>query len=245
MKRDEFFRVLEDLDPKLVEEADTGCRPVWPKLLAAACVAAVLAVVYLTASPENPVEEVPLLKSTGVSITVLEQPPAVSGSMADLVWFTEEELLAAEGTDIFRGTVVSIRNLQIDYNGSVNLDAVAEIRVEEVFRGTVQPGDVVTVRLGFPISEGLWVEETDTLAAMEEGISGIFMPVKYREDACREENGAKLYLREIADYGFGDGARFAFLEKEGRLIFAEWAYPSLRDVATLDDVAAFIRQMLD
>jgi len=246
MKKDEFFHVLENLDPGLVEEADTRRRPVWPKILAAACVAAGLAVFFLVASPEKPVEELPLVQSSGVTITPMDQqPPAISRSQADLVWLTEEELFTAADTEIFRGTVTQLQNLRIDYNGSLQWDAVAAIRVDEVFRGDLQPGAVVTVRLGFPVMEGLWVEDTDTLAALETGMSGIFMPTKYKEDAYREENGARLYLRELADYGFGDGVRFAFLEKEGQLIYARWAYPSLGNPSSLEDVAAFIRQMTD
>ena len=48
------------------------------------------------------------------------------------------------------------------------------------------------------------------------------MPVIYDdENSIWEQNGAKLDKRDIADYGFADGERFAFLETEDGLVFSE------------------------
>ena len=41
------------------------------------------------------------------------------------------------------------------------------------------------------------------------------------------------------DYHFGDGRRCAFLNTDNRLLYADWAYPSLQ-ADTLDDVQAYL-----
>ena len=81
---------------------------------------------------------------------------------------------------------------------------------------------------------------------MKAGVTGIFMPVIYDdENSIWEQNGARLDKRDIADYGFADGERFAFLETEDGLVFSRDAYGSIDDATTLDEVEDYIKAMLE
>mgnify|MGYP001856921961 FL=1 len=81
---------------------------------------------------------------------------------------------------------------------------------------------------------------------MKAGVTGIFMPVIYDdENSIWEQNGARLDKRDIADYGFADGERFAFLETEDGLVFFRDAYGSIDDATTLDEVEDHIKAMLE
>ena len=72
------------------------------------------------------------------------------------------------------------------------------------------------------------------------------MPMIYDdENSIWEQNGAKLDIRDIADYGFADGERFAFLETEDGLVFSRDAYSSIANATTLDEVEDYIETMLE
>ena len=81
---------------------------------------------------------------------------------------------------------------------------------------------------------------------MKTGVTGIFMPVIYDdENSIWEQNGARLDKRDIADYGFADDERFAFLETEDGLVFSFFSYGSIDDATTLDEVEDYIKAMLE
>ena len=59
------------------------------------------------------------------------------------------------------------------------------------------------------------------------------------------EIGASLDKRDLADYDFVDGERYAFLETDSGLVFSRWAYASIADATTLDEVEEYIEKMLE
>lgn len=162
-----------------------------------------------------------------------------------LVARTEEELFTVHDTAIFRGTVLEVRNIELNFNGSKDYRAIAKIEVEKVYRGPCGAGDVVSVLLPCPIGTGIWVEDTETVSHMRAGTTGIFMPMIYDEHSVSERNGARLILADVAGYGFADGSRYAFLEVEAGLLFARHAYPSISGARTLDEVEEYVEAMLE
>lgn len=81
---------------------------------------------------------------------------------------------------------------------------------------------------------------------MKAGMTGIFMPMVYDDEtAMWLENGASLDQRDLAEYGFADGERYAFLEKGSGLVFNRGAYASIADATTLDEVEEYIEKMLE
>ena len=111
-------------------------------------------------------------------------------------------------------------------------------------QGSCTPGQTVKVLLPCPAGLALWIEDTKTVSQMEEGTEGIFMPVRYDETDVWKEGDGALQLSDLAEYGFLDGERYAFLEKEGKLIYADWAYPSLESSSGLEDVEVLIARQL-
>lgn len=188
----------------------------------------------------------------GVLARYIQDPPPSSSQLADLAWLTEEELFSWHNPVVFRGTVLEIRNIQLDFNGSESYRAVAKIQVKKIYRGeseltalAAQSSDnSVTLLLPCPIQSGLWIEDTGVASALRVGMEGIFMPVVYDDDVWNE-NGASLFLNDLADCGLPDGERYLFLDADGELILADWAYPSLSQAQSLEDVDSFIEKMLD
>jgi len=113
-----------------------------------------------------------------------------------------------------------------------------------VYRGNCNENDTISVLLPCPISSHIWTEDSDTVSSMREGMTGIFMPIQYTESYTRIENGTTLYMKDIADYGLMDGQRFAFLETEKGLVFSKWAYESISNASTLDEVETYIQSMI-
>jgi hypothetical protein len=216
----------------------------------AVCFAAVLLAVFLAPEPgrqQSQNDQIVLSeRSSGVTVRYAEGAEGQEGisSSSSLIALTEEELFTYHDTAVFRGTVAEIRNIEIDFNGSRECRAIAEIRVEKVYRGPCGEGDTVSVLLPCPVSEGVWVEDTEVVSRMRPGMAGIFMPMIYGGDSVWEQNGAVLALQDIADYGFADGTRYAFLETEEGLVFDRTAYKSIVDASTLEDVEAYIQIML-
>ena len=125
-----------------------------------------------------------------------------------------------------------------------NYRAIAEIEVETVYRGSCNAGDIVSVLLPSPVMNGFWAEDTDTVSSMQAGMTGIFMPIVYDDTSVREQNGARLALKDIADYGFADGVRYAFLETQNGLVFSRSSYESISDATTLDEIENYILNMI-
>ena len=254
MKNLKILRAIGGIDDDLVERA--GQKSIkkrvsfapWLKwaIPAAACFAlAVIAAPFLFNNIPGDGDFNLTLSSGNVSVRYannLPNLPSVSNSLACL---TEDELFHKHDTDIFGGIIREIRNIEIDFNGHSVYRALVKIEVTDVIRGNTKPGDVVSVLLPAPIRiKGLWVSDTEVISQMTTGMNGIFMPLRYTETSKIEMNGATLFLSEVAEYGLSDGERYAFLETSNGLVFARWAYESIADAATLEEVRQYIKTMI-
>ena len=220
-------------------KAGTG-KLIW---VAAGCVAVALIIVLLIA---NGWGEPLALSDRSSNVTVRYTGNPLIFQSGCLVNLTEEELFTEFDTAIFKGTISEIRNIVVSFNGEKEYRAIAKIKVEKVYRGTCNEGDTVSVMLPCPVSTIMSVTSTTTVSAMKAGMTGIFMPVEYDdESALWMENGARLDKRDIADYGFADGERYVFLETDSGLVFARYAYKSIADADTLEEVEAYIESMLE
>lgn len=185
-----------------------------------------------------------LINSVGnVSVKYVNKVPDTSLSH-DLAALTEEELFHEYNTDIFMGKIEGIKNIKINFNGSIDYRAIAKIRIDKIYRGNSTVGETVSVLLPCPIKTNIWVEDTEVISSMRVGMTGIFMPLKYDKTSYREENGARIYLQDIAEYGFLDGVRYAFLNSEKGLIFDKVAYKPISSATSLQEVEAYIIKMI-
>ena len=257
---------IRELDTKYIEEAlhykKKAKKTVWEKGRAmAACLAVMffIGVCVLTSyfdqqdltSPDNPTmtpsdhSTIALSdNSTNVIARYIDEAPATSTNM-DLQLLTEEEVFSTSDMAIFKGIVLEIRNIELDFSGVKEYRAIAQIEVKEVLQGPCKAGETVSVLLPCPISEDIWVEDTDVISSMKAGMTGIFMPVLYNdENSIWKQNHACLVKKDIAEYGFLDGVQYAFLETENGLVFSRETYESIADVTTLNKVEEYIQTMI-
>lgn len=253
MKQEEFFEVIGDIDAQYVKEARGAIQKNnrknsrhWAVLAACFVLLLALGIPLLNShsSAQLPLSDA----SHGVVVSYMDnmdKAPQVSVSYSLLIALSEEELFTHFDTAIFMGTILQIDNIELDFNGAKDYRAIAQIQVEKVYRGDCAVEDTVSVLLPCPIDANIWVEDTETVANMRVGMRGIFMPMVYDDSSIREQNGATLALRDIADYGFADGIRYAFLETEEGLVFARGAYASISDATTLEQVEEYVCSMLN
>ena len=199
--------------------------------------------------PSNGIESFVLSRSSGnIQVRYTDDVPNMPSMSASLAHMTEEELITLNNTDIFSGTIQSVRNIEIDFNGDILYKGMATILVDEVFRGSCVTGNVVSILLDNTFSTNMWVEDNDVTEKMVAGMAGIFMPLRYDETSpysFYERNGEKICWLDVAQYRFSDGTRYAFLETQDGLLFARWAYESIENATTLDEIKQYINTMLE
>lgn len=244
MTNEKLYEVIGNINESYVADARTLKNPrkaTWTKWGA---IAACLALALLTVPMVNNQEKIKLTDaSSGVTVKYTKGTPAFYSS-GKLVTLSEEELFAKD-TAIFKGTIISIDNIVLDFNGIEQYKAIAKITVEDVYRGNAQINKTISVLLPGPIDEDKKMEDTETTSAMSEGMTGIFMPIAYDETSVWQISDSTLALKDIADYGFSDGSRYAFLETSEGIIFDKSAYPSIANVTTLDEVEEYILKMIE
>ncbi len=247
MNSKKFSEAMSEIDNKYVDEAirykKSGKKHSYIRWVAsAACLAFIIAV---AASIVDRAQNQIKLSDNSSNVTVrYTSKPFFMQSSSSLIFLTEEELFTHFDTAIFKGRILNLNNIELNFNGDKNYRAIAEIEVETVYRGSCNAGDTVSVLLPCPIMKDFWVEDTDIVSSMQVGMTGIFMPMIYDDTSIREQNGARLALKDIADYGFADGVRYAFLETEDGLVFSRSSYESISDATTLDEIENYILNMI-
>lgn len=248
MNSKKFSEAMNEIDDNFIDEAIRYKRKSKKYSLAkrgilAACLALVLIFGILMVIPK---EKIALSNnSVGVTVKYTNVPFNFGSSSGSLIYLSEEELFTEYDTAIFKGTITALDNIVMDFNGTKTYRAIAQIEINKVYRGYCKENETVSVLLPCSIAFGYQVEDTDIVTKMKVGMTGIFMPMIYDETSKREENGAILMLKDIADYGFADGSRYAFLETKNGLVFSKSAYESITDVKTLEQVEDYVMKMLE
>lgn len=181
--------------------------------------------------------------SKGVKVKYVDNPPTIRNEYM-LVGLSEDELFASDFNSYeivaFEGTVKEVLNIVCDYNGRKDYRAIATIEVGQVLRGSLEAGKTVTVLLPAPVGTDYKTEDTSVSSQMAAGARGIFTPIRYDETSYREENGKKLALLDLAEYGIPDGERWMFIETTSGLVYSENAYPSFAKAKDLKDVKEIV-----
>lgn len=248
MNQKDIFREIGSIDEKYIQEADivmnkNGVRKPWVKIVSvAACFALIIGIgISFVYNQSNTIKLTNA--SNNASVKYVNNAPSIS-VFGDLEELSEEELFSKHDTDILKGTILKINNIQLNMNGQEEYRAIAQIKVEKVYRGDCKVGNTLSILLPSPIRADLWTEHSGTVSAMKAGMTGIFMPTKYTENSYYQANGAKLALTDIAEYSFADGERYAFLKTENGVIFSKWAYKSIDKATALEEIEAYIESML-
>ena len=255
MNGNELLDKMELIDPAYVEAAEgrpAKKRRVWRKWGAAAACLCILAgamalLVHFSRTQVDPqLEELTLSAQSTARVFYGYEAETAATAKADLQYLTEEELFAQENMYAFRGRVSGLRNITIDFGGVEEVRCIATFAVEEVYQGDITAGGQITLLLPCAIDPaGLWVEDTGVISRLESGMEGIFMARRYSDTSRWEQNGATLMLRDVAECGLMDGMRWVFLDTAQGLLFERNAYPGAKNAETLDDIAAYVTEMLN
>ncbi len=248
MNSKKFSEAMGEIGDKYIGEAISyqkkNKNQSWVKW---ASIAACFAVVIVGAYSLFPKGDI-LFKGENLTVKLVdfsqENVPSTGNS---LVYLTEEEIFNNYNTAIIKGTVNDIENIEIDFDGDVAYRSIATISIQEIYRGDLQAGEEIKILLPLPIDvEGFAMAGVDVIPQIRVGMTGVFMPlILDDETAMWQQNDVWFDKREIVDYGLLDGERFAFLETENGLVFAEWAFESIRNAKNLDDIEEYILTMIE
>lgn len=166
-------------------------------------------------------------------------------SKSNLAEIKQDKIWNDDKYCIVEGTVEKANNIEIRIDDKKMYNAIIEIKVESDIKGKIKEGSTISVLSGCAtIKEEIYQEDSYINSQIEEGDRGIFIIHKYGIDDTLELNQKILYLSELADYGFEDAERFAFIEKNGNTLFSSNFYKDLKDNARLDEVKSYIEDKI-
>lgn len=141
---------------------------------------------------------------------------------------------------IVEGTVEEIRNVKIRFGAEKCYGAIITIKPEEIIKGTLDETQIkifVDCNIGKADSSG----DSEILKTLKEKDRGIFIIYKYSDTDVWENDKKNLYMDELAEYGFEDAERFAFIEKNGKVYFSS-IYKNISEDDTLEEIKEYIKQ---
>ncbi|MFR7643099.1 hypothetical protein [uncultured Eubacterium sp.] len=166
-------------------------------------------------------------------------------SKSNLAEIKQDKIWNDDKYCIVEGTVEKANNIEIRIDDKKMYNAIIEIKVESDIKGKIKEGSTISVLSGCAtMKEEIYQEDSYINSQIEEGDRGIFIIRKYGIDDTLELNQKILYLSELADYGFEDAERFAFIEKNGNTLFSSNFYKDLKDNAKLDEVKSYIEDKI-
>ena len=166
-------------------------------------------------------------------------------SKSNLAEIRQDKIWNDDKYCIVEGTVEKANNIEIRIDDKKMYNAIIEIKVESGIKGKIKEGSTISVLSGCAtMKEEIYQEDSYINSQIEEGDRGIFIIHKYGIDDTLELNQKILYLSELADYGFEDAERFAFIEKNGNTLFSSNFYKDLKDNSKLDEVKSYIEDKI-
>lgn len=160
----------------------------------------------------------------------------------NLTYLSESEIINNNKISIYRGIIKEINNIKINFKREKEYAAILNFYVTKTIKGDSKNGKMIKILLpayNFGIVD---FEDSEAVSKLKEGTECIVMPYKYVDDELRIENES-LKLREIAEYGFLDNQRYIFSSCNGEIFFCKSAFPSLKNVSSLEEIEVFIKQL--
>lgn len=161
-------------------------------------------------------------------------------------WLSPEEIFAMD-IDIFMGTVTDMQAYHVT-GGMNRYFTVVTVEVEDSIRSELGIGDTCRVYLPFAEVDGITATTSiiGDLGKLEVGSRAIFMPHQATEDVGLGNGDVWLSYADFADYYFGEGMRFLFLETPNGTSYETGVYEVTGgSAASLEDIAEYIRGMLN
>lgn len=159
----------------------------------------------------------PLARSKGVTITYIEEFEKTMTSPAPL---TSDEILNQYSDTVVRGTIESVRNIQIDYGrGEVAQKALTTIKISKVLSGNAAAGTVITVLLPQCVDNASANDGSTVISHFKNGTEGIFLLCEVTEQSRTEINKNTFYYDDICAYSMFGEDHFAIIASDGVIRF--------------------------
>lgn len=184
-------------------------------------------------------------EAVGAGETTQEQSMTSIESTSCTVWLSATEIFAL-GNDIFMGTVIE-KDVYHVKGGMDTYFTVVTVEVEDSIRGEMSDGG--NCRIYLPCAKLPEITVTNSLIGdldkLEVGSRAIFMPTKATAETSLGRGDHILCYADFADYLFGEGMRFMFLETEDGVSYAKDVFEIPGgEPDSLEGVAKYIRDML-
>ena len=249
MNSESLFKSIGMMDEDILERSERNTRRNPARMIITlGTVAACLFIIFTLTQPsiQKPLENanMPAAFQSGIAKYIGSPPSDLPFINGDLIWLSQEDIFNKWNTAIFSGTVVKLDNIVISFNGDKSYRAIAEVKVDKIYRGAIDKGDTVSVLLPCPVGGGIMMTVTEIISQLTVGTYGIFMPIEYDASAYWEQNGYTLKLQDVAPYGLADGMRFSFIESKDGIVFARDMYPAISEAKTLEEIENYILGMI-
>lgn len=184
-----------------------------------------------------------LERSKGITITYTDELRKTTIYPTPL---TSDEIFNSYSNTIVRGTIETVRNIEIDYGkGETAQKALATIKITKVISGEAVPDSTVTVLLPNYVDNASANDSSTVISHFKSGIEGIFLLNKVTEDSCAEMNGKTFYYDDICDYFMFGEDQFAIIVSDGTIRFnADMFDGDTTTFATLDEAESKIQAAL-
>ncbi len=248
--KEALFSAIGEVDDVLLAESEAKhIKRNWKPFAAiAACLALAVTVTIPLVGRDSSDQATFFVYNNKLNIQ-LEAKPSTEVFVSDsLAYHYSPKELVDRSEIIFRGTLLSLDNVLVDYNGTREHRARVTLRVDSVLKGDAKQSETVTLLMpfGFRFAKGYTTSATGTIEQMQEGMEGIFLMNAYDETSYSEYNGARLYLLDVADGTLSDGERYCFLSgKNGIFMHDVWkSKAGLSEDMSLDEIETHLKALI-
>lgn len=184
--------------------------------------------------------DIELERSKGITITDIEKFEKVMSAPAPL---TSDEIFNSYSNTIVRGTIETIRNIQIDYGkGEIAQKALATIKITKVISGDATADSVITVLLPKCVDNTSADDSTVVISHFKNGTEGIFFLSKVTEESRTEINKKIFYYDDVCEYSMFGEDHFAIIASDGTIRFnADIFDGKITAFSSLDEAEAQIQ----
>ena len=184
-----------------------------------------------------------LERSKGITITYIDEFEKTMTSLAPL---TSDEIFNSYSNTVVRGTIETVRNIQIDYgNGEIAQKALATIKITKVISGDATADSTVTVLLPKYVDNASANDSSVIISHFKNGTEGIFLLSKVTEESRVEINKKTFYYDDICEYSMFGEDHFAIIASDGTIRFNTDMFDGeITTFATLDEAETKIQTII-
>lgn len=184
-----------------------------------------------------------LKRSKGITITYIDNFEKAMTSPNPL---TSQEIFNTYSNTIVRGTIETVRNIQIDYGkGEIAQKALAAIKITKVISGDAKVDSTVTVLLPKCVDNASANDSSVVISHFKDGTEGIFLLSKVTEESRAENNKKTFYYDDICDYSMFGEDHFAIIATDGAIRFNSDMFDSqINAFNTLDEAENKIKETI-